>query len=83
MIKDIDGSEVKGPCMIDSPFLGPIPPERLSGGVKTLILMQNDPDHIFNASACGNNLKQMVEKQQRMIKKSSAVFVMLETGRYF
>ena len=27
MIKDIDGSEVKGPCMIDSPFLGPIPPE--------------------------------------------------------
>ena len=37
MIKDIDGSEVKGPCMIDSPFLGPIPPERLSGGVKTLI----------------------------------------------
>ena len=52
MIKDIDGSEVKGPCIIDSPFLGPIPPERLSGGVKTLILMQNDPDHIFNASAC-------------------------------
>jgi len=25
----------------------------------------------------------MVEKQQRMIKKFSAVFVMLETGRYF
>ena len=60
MIKDIDGSEVKGPCMIDSPFLGPIPPERLSGGVKTLILMQNDPDHIFNASACGNNCAQWI-----------------------
>lgn len=62
MIKDIDGSEVKGPCMIDSPFLGPIPPERLSGGVKTLILMQNDPDHIFNASACGNNCAQWILK---------------------
>lgn len=60
MIKDIDESEVKGPCMIDSPFLGPIPPERLSGGVKTLILMQNDPDHIFNASACGNNCAQWI-----------------------
>lgn len=59
MIKDIDGSS-KGPCMIDSPFLGPIPPERLSGGVKTLILMQNDPDHIFNASACGNNCAQWI-----------------------
>ena len=55
MIKDIDGSEVVGPRLIDSPFLGAIPTERLSGGVKTLILMNNDSDHIFNASACGDN----------------------------
>ena len=41
--------------MIDSPFLGSIPVERLSGGVKTLILMNNDSEHIFNASACGDN----------------------------
>lgn len=55
MIKAIDGSEVVGPRLIDSPFLGAIPTERLSGGVKTLILMNNDSDHIFNASACGDN----------------------------
>ncbi|MBR1796570.1 MAG: DUF4869 domain-containing protein [Clostridiales bacterium] len=55
MVRDIDGSEVKGPRLIDSPFLGPIPTERLSGGVKTLILMKHDPDHVFNASACGDN----------------------------
>ena len=55
VIKDIDGSEVIGPRVIDSPFLGSIPTERLSGGVKTLILMNNDSEHIFNASACGDN----------------------------
>lgn len=55
MIKDIDGSEVVGPRAIDSPFLGSIPTERLSGGVKTLILMKYDDEHIFNASACGDN----------------------------
>ena len=55
MVKDIDGSDVKGPRLIDSPFLGPIPPERLSGGVKTLILIKNDSEHIFNASSCGDN----------------------------
>lgn len=55
MIKDIDGSEVVGPRAIDSPFLGLIPTERLSGGVKTLILMNKDQEHIFNASACGDN----------------------------
>ena len=35
--------------------LGQIPPERLSGGVKTLLLMLNEPDKIFNASTCGDN----------------------------
>lgn len=55
MIKEIDGSDVVGPRAIDSPFLGPIPTERLSGGVKTLILMSKDQEHIFNASACGDN----------------------------
>lgn len=55
MIKDIDGSTVVGPLAINSPFLGSIPTERLSGGVKTLILMAHDQEHVFNASACGDN----------------------------
>lgn len=33
MIRDVDGSEVVGPRAIDSPYLGSIPTERLSGGV--------------------------------------------------
>ena len=55
MIRDIEGSVVVGPRLIDSPYLGAIPTERLSGGVKTLILMMFDSEHIFNASACGDN----------------------------
>lgn len=55
MIEDVDGSKVVGPHLIDSPFLGGISPERLSGGVKTLILMNQDTEHVFNASACGDN----------------------------
>ena len=55
MIRDVDGSEVIGSRVIDSPYLGSIPTERLSGGVKTLILMAHDREHIFNASACGDN----------------------------
>ena len=60
MIRDIDGSEVIGPRLIDSPYLGPIPTERLSGGVKTL--MKFDSDHIFNASACGDNCAHWILK---------------------
>ena len=61
-IRDIDGSEVIGPRLIDSPFLGTIPTERLSGGVKTLMLMKFDSDHIFNASACGDNCAHWILK---------------------
>lgn len=55
MIRDIDDSEVLSGECISSPVLGQIPPERLSGGVKTLLLMLNEPDKIFNASTCGDN----------------------------
>ena len=61
-IRDIDGSEVIGPRLIDSPFLGTIPTERLSGGVKTLMLMKFDSDHIFIASACGDNCAHWILK---------------------
>lgn len=55
MIRDVDKSEVKGSHLIESPVLGAISPRELSGGVKTLILINNDRSHIFNASACGDN----------------------------
>lgn len=55
MILDVDKSVVLGPHIIDSPVLGGISPRELSGGVKTLILIKNVPDRVFNASACGDN----------------------------
>ena len=52
MIKSIDKSTVINGKMINSPFLGLISPTGLSGGVKTLILIQNEPKTVFNASTC-------------------------------
>lgn len=55
MIKDVDKSVVVGSHLIESPVLGPITPKELSGGVKTLILIYKDREHLFNASNCGDN----------------------------
>lgn len=55
MILDVDKSKVLASGVIDSPVMGKIPATSLSGGVKTLILMKNEPNKIFNASACGDN----------------------------
>lgn len=55
MVRDIDGSTVVSAHSIESPVLGIIAPERLSGGVKALIIMYKEPELIVNASACGDN----------------------------
>lgn len=55
MIYDVDKSTVLDSAVIDSPVMGKIAPTALSGGVKTLILMKNEPSKVFNASACGDN----------------------------
>jgi hypothetical protein len=62
MIKDVDKSEVIGPRIIDSPVLGGITPRELSGGVKTLILINKVPERVFNASACGDNCAKWILK---------------------
>ena len=62
IIKDVDDSDVLSGECIKSPVLGQIPPERLSGGVKTLLLMLNEPDKIFNASTCGDNCAKWILK---------------------
>lgn len=55
MVQDIDRSELIGPNLVISPVLGSIPISRISGGVKTLIQIAHDSQHVYNASACGDN----------------------------
>ena len=55
MIKDVDRSDVISANAIQSPVLGTITPLQLSGGVKTLMLIRFDHNHVFNASTCGDN----------------------------
>ncbi len=71
MILDVDKSVVLGEAVIDSPVFGKISPLGLSGGVKTLILIKNEPQNIFNASTCGDNcakwILKIAEKQDTTI----------------
>lgn len=60
VIKCVDGSEVIDAQLIKSPVLGMIPPTALSGGAKTLLLIKNYPDKVFNASTCGDNCAKFI-----------------------
>jgi hypothetical protein len=55
MIKEIDESEVISSNFIQSPVLGPITFERLSGGVKVLIMLYKMPEMQQWGSSCGDN----------------------------
>lgn len=55
MVKNVDNSEVVSANLIISPVLGPISYERLSGGVKVLIMLYKMPEMEQCASNCGDN----------------------------
>ena len=62
VIKDIDKGEILGPNCVTTKTLGPIPPTKIAGGTKTILLMKFDNDHIFNASTCGDNCAKWILK---------------------
>ena len=73
MIKAVDKSDVLDERSIMSPVFGIISPKKLSGGVKTLMLIANDSSKIFNASTCGDNcarwILKIAEKKEKQHKK--------------
>lgn len=66
MIKAVDKSYVIDERTISSPVFGNMSPKNLSGGVKTLLLIANDPNKIFNASTCGDNCAEWILKIAKM-----------------
>lgn len=60
IIKAVDQSEVIDERTILSPVFGNMSPKKLSGGVKTLLLIANDPSKVFNASTCGDNCAEWI-----------------------
>ena len=62
MIKAVDKSDVIDEKTISSPIFRNMSPKKLSGGVKTLMLIAYDRSRVFNASACGDNCAKWILK---------------------
>ena len=60
IIKMVDDSDVQDRQCILSPVLGQIPPERLSGGAKTLVLMYKEDDFYPDLIVCGSNCENLI-----------------------
>lgn len=73
IIKDVDKSVVISAKMVDSKALGAIPVTSPSGGTKTLLLIRNQPEKIFNASTCGNNCAKWILKIAKESKKDITI----------
>lgn len=55
IVKEIDNTTVINAFTLDSPVLGKISYERLSGGAKALILLYKEPSIELWGSLCGDN----------------------------
>lgn len=62
MIKSVDKAVVLSSNAVDSKALGIIPVTKISGGLKTLLLIRHDDAKIFNASTCGDNCAKWILK---------------------
>ena len=62
MIREVDASVYRAGLVIESPVLGQIPPEKLSGGLQTLIAIYKNPDKIFDATSCGPNCAKWLQE---------------------
>lgn len=62
MIKSVDKAVVLSSNAVDSKALGIIPVTKISGGLKTLLLIRHDNTKIFNASTCGDNCAKWILK---------------------
>lgn len=62
IIKAVDNSEVIDDKTIMSPIFGNMSPKKLSGGVRTLLLIAFDKKKVFNASTCGDNCAEWILK---------------------
>lgn len=73
MILDVDKSTVVSANCIESPVLGFIAPQKLSGGVKALILMLKESRVVW-ATACGDNCAKWIVE----IAKQKDITICLE-----
>lgn len=60
IIQAVDHSEVIDEKTIASPVFGNMSPKKMSGGVKTLLLIAYDKTKVFNASTCGDNCAEWI-----------------------
>ncbi len=73
IIKSIDKAKVLSSQAVDSKALGVIPIKQLSGGTKTLLLVYNNREKVFNASTCGNNCAKWLLKIAKMSKEDVTI----------
>lgn len=73
VLKSIDKAVVLGPQAVDSKALGVIPITSISGGTKTLLLIHNEHDKVFNASTCGDNCAPWILKAAKMSKEDITI----------
>ena len=61
------------PNAVDSKALGVIPVTKISGGLKTLLLLRHDDTKIFNASTCGDNCAKWILRIAKESKKDIVI----------
>jgi hypothetical protein len=80
MVLDVDKTEIVSPNLAISPVFGAMDPMRISGGVKSLILMYKDREFIADGESMGDNCYDWVVKLSHICDCAIAIEVSVLIG---
>ena len=83
VLLDVEGTKVISNYVIETKYIGIVSSEKISGGVKALLLMKACPDIVINASRCGDNCAKWIQQIGREQDLTVTMYAQMEFSNPF
>ena len=81
VIKGVDKGKILSTLAVETKALGVIPVTKIAGGSKTVLLVKNCPQMIFNASTCGDNCAKYLLKIGKIQDVTINLYHIMDFGK--
>ena len=78
VLLDVEGTKVISNYVIETKYLGIVSSEKICGGVKSILLMRNNPEVVVDATNCGDNCAKWIQKLGREQDVTVTMYTFME-----
>lgn len=78
VLMGVEGTKVISNFVIETKYIGTVSSEKISGGVKSILLMQRCPEVVVDATNCGDNCAEWIQKLARQQDVTITMYEFME-----